>query len=296
MSKASRRRKAAANKRRQQMAAQTNAGNDNAVTMGAGRRKVSFFKAPLFTYPELYFTVFVAGSPTEEKQFAEMFVQARCSKASTPEEADLVIFSGGPDVNPLLYGEAQHPLTRTDVVRDKRDVELYEYCVSHGIPMLGICRGAQFLHVMNGGKLYQDVNNHYGDHDIWDLKAHKAVRGISSVHHQMVRKQPSMEVIAIASGRSSVRIISPTEKEEGNTQDIEAFFYRDTCCLGIQGHPEYRGYSAFAKWSLDLVNQYFNENPDLTYVKEKEGSVGRCRIKPDLLAERLSKAESKEFN
>jgi len=244
-----------------------------------GTRRVTFAKDVVLQYPELWLDVFVAGSPYEEKQFAEMFVRSRCHKAATPEEADLVVFSGGPDVDPLLYGETAHHSTRTDVPRDKRDVELYAFCLKQGIPMLGICRGAQFLHVMNGGKLYQDVDGHYGDHDMWDIKNKQLVRGISSVHHQLVRDNSDggMEIIAFSSGKSKTRHINNVDVETGTNRDIEAFFYRDTCCIGIQGHPEYRGYASFTKWTLDLLNQLVMENPDLEYRGKK------CRMKLDRL-------------
>lgn len=255
------------------------------------RRRVTFMKDTVLEYPELWLEVFVAGSSYEEKQFAEMFIRSRCRKAATPEEADLVVFSGGPDVDPLLYGEKAHHSTRTDVSRDKRDTELYDLCFKLGIPMLGICRGAQFLAVMNGGKLYQDVDNHYGDHDIWDIKNKRIIRGISSVHHQMVMedKDNGMEVIAFSLGRSKTRHRNSLEVETGSNRDIEAFWYRDTCSIGIQGHPEYRGYNAFTKWSLDLVNQLVMENPDLEYRDRK------CRMKLEILAQR-EQLKQKEMN
>lgn len=287
MSKRKKRRINAANReRKRQMAAATTAAQTDDTS-----RRVTFMKDTVLQYPELWLEVFVAGSPYEEKQFAEMFVRSRCRKAATPEEADLVVFSGGPDVDPLLYGEKAHRSTRTDVPRDKRDIELYDLCFKLGIPMLGICRGAQFLHVMNGGKLYQDVDNHYGDHDVWDIKNKQLVRGISSVHHQLVMENPEggMEVIAFCSGKSKTRHRNNLDFETGSNRDIEAFFYRDTCSIGIQGHPEYRGYNAFTKWSLDLLNQLVMENPDLEYREKK------CRMKLELLAQR-EQLKQKEMN
>ncbi len=263
------------------MAATTTPTTTPALTEALERR-VTFMKDSVLTYPEMWMEVFIAGSPFEERQFAEMFIRSRCRKADTPEQADLIVFSGGPDVDPLLYGEKAHQTTRTDVPRDKRDIELYDLAVKLGIPMLGICRGAQFLAVMNGGKLYQDVDNHYGDHDIWDIKNKTLVRGISSVHHQMVMDDTAngMEIIAFASGKSKTRHRNPLDFETGSNRDIEAFWYRDTCSIGIQGHPEYSGYNAFTKWSLDIVNQLVMENPDLEYRDKK------CRMKLELIEQR----------
>lgn len=248
----------------------------------ASERRVTFMKDSVLVYPDMWLEVFVAGSPYEERQFAEMFVRSRCRKAETPEEADLIVFSGGPDVDPLLYGEKAHQTTRTDIPRDKRDIELYDLAVKLGIPMLGICRGAQFLAVMNGGKLYQDVDNHYGDHDIWDIRHKILVRGVSSVHHQMVMDDTAngMDIIAFSSGKSKTRHRNDVDFETGSNRDIEAFWYRDTCSIGIQGHPEYSGYNGFTKWSLDLVSELVMENPDLEYRDRK------CRMKRELISQR----------
>lgn len=252
------------------------------------RRRLNVFKGTSHTFPELWLEVYVAGTTYEQQQFAELFVRARCKKANTPEEADLVVFSGGDDVNPGLYGEKPHHTTHFNRSRDEADRLLYELCLSQGIPMLGICRGAQFLHVMQGGKLYQDVDNHTGDHNMYDVIEKRIVVRVSSVHHQMVIENEKMTLVGACSGKSKVRHLNPTMRDEGKNRDVEAFLYRDPCIIGIQGHPEYRGYNEFAKWTLDLLHKTLNENPDLAYVNRK------LRIKPDLLQERLALAHQQE--
>ena len=246
-------------------------------------RRVSVFQDTTLVFPELWADVYIAGSPYEQNQFAEMFVRARCKKADSPAEADIVIFTGGPDVDPTLYGEIAHHSTRIDTHRDQADLELYGDCFEKGIPMVGICRGAQFLHVMNGGKLYQDVDGHYGDHPIYDVKTQRMVPKTSSTHHQMVIRQEGMEVLA-ESPKARNRWCNPTRNVEGMKQDVEAFFYPDTCVLGIQGHPEYRGYHQFTKWSLDLILEYIIMNKDVALVKD-EGKTVR-RLKSEFIAER----------
>ena len=282
MSKRSKRRIRAANRARRQKKVAVHSTTTTPAFTETLKRRVTFMKDSALKYPDLWLEVFIAGSPFEKRQFAEMFIRSRCRKAATPEDADLIVFAGGPDVDPMLYGEKAHHTTRTNVLRDKADSELYELAVGLGIPMLGICRGAQFLAVMNGGKLYQDVDNHYGDHDIWDIRHKMLVKGISSVHHQMVMDDTAngMEIIAFTSGKSKTRHLNNLDYETGSKLDIEAFWYRDTCSIGIQGHPEYSGYDAFTKWSLDLVNELVVENPDIEYRNRK------CRMKLDIMAQR----------
>lgn len=249
-----------------------------------GHRKLTVMKDSLHNWPELWMEVYIEGDKSEQAAFAEMLVRGHCSKAKDPESADLVIFTGGPDVNPIYYDEDKHPETSFDSRRDETDLKLYELCLEKGIPMLGVCRGAQFLHVMNGGKLFQHVDNHNGDHNIWDLKENRLIHGVSSVHHQMCisNRAGGMEVLATANIANN-RWKNPTENVVGNMEDIEAFFYRDTCCLGVQGHPEYRGYAGFAKWTMEKLYQYIVTNPDIE-LTEKFPKVRR--LKKEFLEER----------
>jgi len=84
----------------------------------------------------------------------------------TPEELldelldmiDGVQLCGGADVHPKRYGAETHPLTKP--FRDEQDefeIELVRRAFARGMPVLGICRGAQVLAVADGGTLTQDV-------------------------------------------------------------------------------------------------------------------------------------------
>ena len=252
----------------------------------APARRVTLIKDTMLEYPELYLEVFVAGDTAvvnDEARFAGMFARSGCKRADSVLEADLVVFGGGSDVCPALYGESKHSTTYFNDLRDSSDMALYMMCLEHGIPMFGVCRGAQFLHVMNGGKLFQDVNNHCGDHGIFDLKKKVRIEKVSSVHHQMVRPNVlnGMEVIA-TSALSTKRHKNADTFDIGLQSDIEAFFYRDTCCVGVQGHPEYANYHFYTKWCLDLIQDCVVTNPDIDF----EGSFRR--IRKDLREERAS--------
>lgn len=254
----------------------------NSLRSVLSNRKVSVMQGVgIQGWKETYLEVYVAGNRNEQAQFAEMLIHSRCTKAKSPETADLVIFTGGPDVNPALYGEECHYTTRYSDPRDNEDIALYLKCVEQGIPMLGICRGAQFIHVMRGGKLYQDVDEHQGDHHMWDTRKNYCISIVSSVHHQMVRPgNPGMEVLAECH-RSKKRWLNKLICDQtAGHKDIEAFFYRDICAIGIQGHPEYRGYTKFAQWTVELLDDLICCNPDLDWINKNR------RINADLRAQR----------
>jgi gamma-glutamyl-gamma-aminobutyrate hydrolase PuuD len=246
------------------------------------QNKVFLMREPHVEYPELWMEVYVAGDHIEERAFANMFVRSYCTRADSPDTADLVVFTGGCDVNPALYNEDVHRSVHFDDNRDRNDMHLFEHCLDNGIPMLGVCRGMQFGHVMLGGKLYQDVSGHYGDHAMWDIERGYMIDKISSVHHQVCMPgNPGMKVLADHQ-LFAERWLNSTDKIEKVEQDIEALWYEDACFLGVQGHPEYRGYSRFTKWTLDRINDFIIENPRV----ELQGGVRRVkeeyRMKSDM--------------
>ena len=77
-----------------------------------------------------------------------------------------LVITGGYDLDPASYGQQPHPTTdqpRTD--RDAWEFALLRGALERGLPVLGICRGAQVLNVALGGTLHQnlpDVLGHCG--------------------------------------------------------------------------------------------------------------------------------------
>jgi len=135
--------------------------------------------------------------------------------SSDEEAADMVaaidglILSGGEDINPAYYGE--DVLNATVEIYGKRDTSdftMLEAALKRGIPILGICRGAQLINIRFGGTLYQDLpvqtdtvighkqscERHVSQHQIYIEKDSELFRllqldsvGVNSFHHQAVR-------------------------------------------------------------------------------------------------------------
>lgn len=72
---------------------------------------------------------------------------------------DGIIFTGGTDVNPLIYGEMpQKELGVVNPEKDEFELSLAKWILANAdIPILGICRGMQILNLAAGGSLYQDL-------------------------------------------------------------------------------------------------------------------------------------------
>ena len=74
------------------------------------------------------------------------------------QSLDALLIPGGNDVDPALYHEKPDKrLEQTDPEFDRYVGKVVSQAVARGIPVLGICRGDQFLNVWAGGSLWQDL-------------------------------------------------------------------------------------------------------------------------------------------
>ena len=71
---------------------------------------------------------------------------------------DGICLSGGPDLDPAAYGAKPSPdLGPTEPSLDAFELEVARTADAMGLPIFGICRGAQALNVARGGTLYQHL-------------------------------------------------------------------------------------------------------------------------------------------
>lgn len=77
------------------------------------------------------------------------------------DDIDGLIITGGRDLDPATYRSARHPATDEPVadsrLRDDFEFALLREALRRGVPVLGICRGAQVLNVALGGTLHQHL-------------------------------------------------------------------------------------------------------------------------------------------
>lgn len=157
------------------------------------------------------------------------------------ERLDAVVFAGGADLDPGLYGRQAH--AETAGVRPERDaaeLPLMRSALDRDLPVLGICRGMQVMSVACGGSLVQHLpeavghERHrpapgvYGLHQV-RLSPGSTVHGIlgddvsvPSYHHQGLESPGSLTVTGWADDETPEAVEDPERK----------------FALGVLWHPE----------------------------------------------------------
>lgn len=172
------------------------------------------------------------------------------------KKPDLLVLWGGEDISPHYYGQqpvrAYAPAKPSQ--RDKIESDFIDVAVEQGIPILGICRGAQLLCAKFGGSLWQHVTNHTRPHDI-TYKGKKVIT--NSCHHQMMRPSAEGEVLAYADTQSPYKWEDSDKPMEDYNPEPEIVLWKRQKALGIQGHPEWVGHDTdFYKLTQQLISEY----------------------------------------
>ncbi|HYY03791.1 MAG TPA: gamma-glutamyl-gamma-aminobutyrate hydrolase family protein [Gaiellaceae bacterium] len=160
----------------------------------------------------------------------------------TLDALDGVIFSGGSDLDPDLYGQEAHPETigvRAD--RDRAELALLEGALERDMPVLAICRGSQVLNVALGGDLVQHLPDVVGD------EKHKHTPGTFADHE--IALEPGTRLESLLGDRAPVKshhhqgfgrvgdgLRVAAHAEDGTIEAVEAPERRFT--LGVLWHPE----------------------------------------------------------
>ena len=127
-----------------------------------------------------------------------LLVPPGASFEETLDSIDGLIFSGGSDLDPELYGAKAH--SETDGwVRERDDFELglMQAALARDVPLLAICRGSQVLNVALGGDLEQHVP------DRVHTNVHKETAGVFAEHDVEVLADTKLS--SILGGRADVK-------------------------------------------------------------------------------------------
>ena len=155
---------------------------------------------------------------------------------------DGMLFSGGSDLDPDLYGQAAH--AETDGIRPERDrgeLALLTAALERDLPVLAVCRGSQVLNVARGGDLVQHLPESVGH------ERHKHTPGVFADHEVDVK--PGSRVGALLGERAPVKshhhqgfgrigegLVEAAWAEDGTLEALEDPTKR--FAIGVLWHPE----------------------------------------------------------
>jgi putative glutamine amidotransferase len=153
-----------------------------------------------------------------------------------------LVITGGYDLDPAAYGQQPHPTTdQPRYSRDDWEFALLEGALQRGLPMLGICRGAQVLNVALGGTLHQHLPEVLGH------SGHRAGNGVFT--RLAVRTVPGTRLAALIGQSADVpcyhhqaidKVGEGLVVSAGDTDGvIEALeLPGESFVLAVQWHPE----------------------------------------------------------
>ena len=163
------------------------------------------------------------------------------------KSVDGVIFAGGADFDPGLYGSDAYDLIEEySTAQDRSDLNLLGLAIAENKPILGICRGMQLINIYYGGSLYEDLPSQFGisishregsdgftyhrvnfneSSRLYHKLGGENSREVNSMHHEGIR--------ALANG-----LLPTATSDDGLVEAIENPYY-NSYMMGVQWHPEY---------------------------------------------------------
>ncbi|MGH3006854.1 MAG: gamma-glutamyl-gamma-aminobutyrate hydrolase family protein [Gaiellaceae bacterium] len=155
---------------------------------------------------------------------------------------DGLLFSGGSDLDPGLYGADVHPETNgIRLERDRAELALLEAALARDLPVLAVCRGSQILNVARGGDLVQHLPEVVGD------EKHKHTPGVFADHDVDLKEGTRLQ--RLLGDRAPVKshhhqgystigegLVESAWAEDGTVEALEDPSRR--FALGVLWHPE----------------------------------------------------------
>ncbi|HST19421.1 MAG TPA: gamma-glutamyl-gamma-aminobutyrate hydrolase family protein [Gaiellaceae bacterium] len=178
----------------------------------------------------------------EEAGGSPLLVPPGASVDETLDAVDGLVFSGGSDIEPELYGADAHAQTTGTVrERDEFELELMRAALERDVPVLAICRGSQVLNVVRGGDIEQHLPDRLGD------EVHRAEAGVFGEHPVEVLEGTRLAAILGPSaaakshhhqgfGRVGEGLAESARAADGTLEGVEDPSLR--FAVGVLWHPE----------------------------------------------------------
>lgn len=216
-----------------------------------------------------YWNWFTTAELAEDLELMELSFEKGNTKDI--EQCDGFVLTGGIDVTPAISGGAEDYPHRPAIFSPERDEferQIYLFAKTKRLPILGVCRGMQYINILEGGAVFDDIGpsenelHKKGEQD----KVHeiKVVTGsllaeitgedrgmVNSAHHQAVNPD-----------RLGQNLMINTYALAGNGI-VEGLEYKDKTNSGfmiaVQWHPERMKEKESDPFSQKIKEQFIEE-------------------------------------
>lgn len=168
-----------------------------------------------------------------------------CVDEQISERIDAIILTGGGSVPSKFFisKENRHEQINRDMIEEK----LLKCAINRRIPLVGICRGMQYINCLLGGRI-STLNNLHPvgvEHNIYTQKGECYT--VNSFHNDGIFCEQLSEVLV------------PIAYDESRTI-VEAYRHKSNKIIGIQWHPERKmADKASVAYSLSLLQEILSK-------------------------------------
>lgn len=209
------------------------------------REQINPYEVPIDVLESTYVTYF-------ENLGIDLFVLSNftvnLNKILDENEFEVIILTGGGSLPTQFYNEIHGDIWQAN--RDKLEWKLMEYSVEKGIPVLGICRGMEYMNAYLGGKITKltklNKNRSIGEEHIIILGDGVEIY-VNNYHNDGIySKDLAKEFKTIG-----------LDKEN---DIVEAFYSKESKWLGLQWHPERLMKDYFSKMKCTRLIEEFTRS------------------------------------
>lgn len=188
-----------------------------------------------------------------EQNYTRFFSALGFTCVPVPNIPEVSAFDGVGSIAGIVLTGGNDVEETNDYIALRNAVEsaLMTTAMREHIPLLGICRGAQFIHHYFGGRL-GDVEGHVHTRHglVWEPGAPADVpvtqETVNSYHRRAILE---------STVPSSLRVLARAVPD----RSIEAIAHREKPILGIMWHPEREETTQGGAWNRTLVRSFFME-------------------------------------
>lgn len=184
----------------------------------------------------------------------------------TTNKIERIIISGGNSIafDPYKKTKDSDKINMED--RNNTEADIMRYAINKNIPVLGICRGAQFINMYFGGKILRDLKNSLNGGVKHVATKHEI--SVSNIIMTKIKISGQCSVNSYHNDGFTRKELSPELIDFAIAKDgiIEGFFHQSKPIMGVMWHPE-RDKLGLNRFNRGLVNIFINN--EFNYVQTK---------------------------